>query len=115
MEWFNKKSGFPREINNGGLIIDYETKCDVQQFICTRLNTFKNALWYAIGMELMLERLTSENTNMFTIDAEKATGLIEEVYQPKFDQALKNTKIKVLDDPNCFICRSPVRAVPLMP
>jgi len=115
LEWASKKSGFPREINNGGLIVDYETKCDVQQFICTRLNTFRNALWYSIGMELMLERLTSENTNMFTIDATKATALIEEVYQPKFDQALKNTKIKVLDDPSCFICRSPVRAVPLIP
>jgi len=115
LEWFNKKSGFPREINNGGLIIDYETKCDVQQFICTRLNTFRQALWYRIGIEIMMERLTSEKVNMFTIDRETATALIEEVYQPKYDQALKNTKIKVLDDPNCFICRSPVRSVPLIP
>ena len=115
LEWFNKKSGFPREINNGGLIIDYETKCDVQQFICTRLNTFRQALWYRIGIELMMERLTSQNINMFTIDRETATALIEEVYQPKYDQALKNTKIKVLDDVNCFICRSPIRSVPLMP
>jgi len=115
MEWFNKKSGFPREINDGGLIIDYETKCDVQQFICTRLNTFRQALWYRIGIEIMMERLTSQNTNMFTIDRATATALIEEVYQPKYDQALKNTKIKVLDDVNCFICRSPVRSVPLLP
>ena len=115
LEWFNKKSGFPREINDGGLIIDYETKCDVQQFICTRLNTFRQALWYRIGIEIMIERLTSQNTNMFTIDRATATALIEEVYQPKYDQALENTKIKVLDDVNCFICRSPVRSVPLLP
>lgn len=114
-EWHHRWTGTVRQINAGGLIIDYETKCSVQQFICTRLNTFRQALWFAIGIELMMERLTSERTNMFTLSTEKSKELLNEVYLPTYEKRIENTKMKVLDDPICFDCRQAVQSAKLLP
>ena len=60
------------------------------------MNTFRMPLWYRIGVEIMLEALTGENVNMNTISRERASALLEEVYQPKYDQALTPILILLL-------------------
>lgn len=93
--------------NGGGLVIEYITKCDIEKFICSRLSIFKNAFWYWLGVELMTERMLSENTNCFTIDREKAKDLLsfyENEYLKQITPIIENLNVK--DDMACFNCKN---------
>jgi hypothetical protein len=94
------------QLNGGGIIVEYVTKCSVEAFICSRLSIFKQAFWYWLGVELMKDRMTSENTNCFTIDREKAKellGFYEDEFSSSIDPLLKDLKVK--DDYICFNCK----------
>jgi hypothetical protein len=104
------------QINGGGLIVEYVTKCSVERFICSRLDTFKQPFWYWLGVELMKDRVTSENTNCFTIDREKAKellGFYETEFMNIIDPLLKDLKVK--DDSICFDCKGVVTKLTSLP
>lgn len=104
------------QLNGGGIIVEFTTKCSVEKFICSQLSRLKLALWYWLGVELMTESFLSTNTNCFTIDrelAEKNIGFFENEFNEKADTALKNLKIK--DDLVCFDCKGTVTKAILLP
>lgn len=104
------------QINGGGLIVEFNTKCSVEKFICSRISQFKVAFRWWLGVELMKEALMSRETNCFTIDRKEAQDNLG-VYLQEFDNALssvlKNMKIK--DDHLCFDCSGTVTKRLLLP
>lgn len=103
-------------INGGGLIVEYNTYCSIDKFVCSRINQFARALLNKIGVELMIERATSDRVNCFTIDSEKAQRLMgsyEQDYNNELKKALSN--IKITDDSYCFKCKAPVQRITYLP
>jgi hypothetical protein len=97
------------QLNGGGLIVEFTTKCSVEKFICSQLSRFKLAFWNWLGVELMTEALMSKNTNCFTIDVEEAKrnmSFFESEFNEKIDSVIKNLKIK--DDHVCFECKGAI-------
>lgn len=104
------------QLNGGGLVVEFQTKCSVEAFICSQLSRFKNAFWYWLGVELMTDAIMSRNTNCFTIDREQAQqnlGFYEGEVEKKLDLALNNLKIK--DDVLCFECKGSVSRATILP
>lgn len=104
------------QLNGGGLIVEFNVKCSIEKFICSRLSQFKIPFWYWLGVELMTEALMSRETNCFTIDREEANknlGFYEQEFASKIDPVLKNLKVK--DDSICFECNGIVTKQYLLP
>jgi hypothetical protein len=104
------------QLNGGGLIVEFNTKCSIESFVCSRISQFKVPFWYYIGIELMTEALMSNETNCFTIDREKAKenlGFYEQEYKERIEPILQNLKVK--DDSICFECKGSVTKAILLP
>ncbi len=104
------------QVNGGGLIVEFNTKCSIEKFICSRLSQFKIPFWYYLGVELMTDALMSRNTNCFTIDSDEARknlGFYELEFNKRIDPILNNLKIK--DDSMCFDCKARVTKHLILP
>lgn len=114
--WYGGSAGV-QQINGGGVNVKFVVYCSLQKFICENINLFKFALWYRLGLDLMKERKVSDRVNRFTVlSPERAVELMEvfnEDYKAALDTATAN--IKMQEDPTCFLCKSPIRAVTSLP
>jgi hypothetical protein len=99
-------------VSGGGLIVTANKKCSVRKFLEKRLSLFAQALLYRIGQDLMLEAITSQNSNCLTgTDIDTNTKLMNFYKDEKeriLDGVLKHQHIK--DDAMCFRCRGKVMA-----
>lgn len=105
------------QVNGGGLIVEYNSVCSPERFVCSRLYAFRYAFWHYLGLELMKERILTSNINKYTtLSAEQAEVLGNE-YQEHFDKALdavlKHHRIN--DDKLCFECRGAVSRKTMLP
>lgn len=90
-----------------GLIVNFNLKCDISEFICTSKDLFKMALYYKLGANIQFERLTSNRLNKYTIQKtkEEIKDLWQE-YQDKYDANLAATlnNLDMNNDNICFSC-----------
>lgn len=109
--------GSVTQINEGGLNVKFNVVCSLQKFIEENINLFQYALWYRIGVDLMKERRVSDRvTRWVVLSPERAVELMEiynEDYKAALDSATMN--IKMNEDPICFICKRPIKAVTSLP
>lgn len=109
--------GSVTQINDGGLNVKFNAVCSFQKFIEENINLFQYALWYRIGVDLMKERIVSDRvTRAVIMTPERAKELLDvfnEDYKAALDSATMN--IKMNEDPICFICKRPIKAVTSLP
>lgn len=89
-----------------GLIINFNIVCSVDNFICSIRDLLKMALLYKLGENVMLERLTSDRINQYTmVNMEQAEKLQEE-YRTKYRDNVNATlnNIEPHGDTCCFPC-----------
>ena len=90
-----------------GLVVDYNIRCDISEFICSSRDLFKFALLYKIGAAIMFERSTSTRLNKYTLN--KSPLEIKEIYkyyENKYSEIMDSV-ISNLDknsDNVCFSC-----------
>jgi len=105
------------QVNGGGLNVKFVIHCSIDKFICENINLFKTALWYRIGVELMMERIRTDKFNRFTtLTKERAEDLLKfclDEYEKHAANSVKN--LNVQEDDICFECKSTVSARPLLP
>lgn len=89
-----------------GLIVNFNILCSIDQFVCNRLELFKEAYLYKLGVEFCQERIYSDRVNRYTLlDREEAIRLRDEFkteYDAKINGVLKGLKIR--DNDFCFEC-----------
>lgn len=109
--------GSVQQINGGGLNVKFVAYCSMEKFLCENLPLFQFALWYRIGVEVMKERIVSDNVNRWTVlTAEEAAEMLKVVnddYIAAVEAATMN--IKMNEDPICFMCKSTVRSKTNLP
>ena len=90
-----------------GLVVNYNLRCDVSEFICTSKSLFKLPLLYKLGSNIFFEMLTSTRMNKYTIS--KSRDDIKDLrdeYQEKYDNLMKSTlsNMRANEDRVCFNC-----------
>jgi hypothetical protein len=90
-----------------GLVVDYNIKCDISEFICSSRDVFKFALWYKFGAAIMFDRLDSDRMNKFTLN--KTPLEIKELYKfydKKYNEAMDSilNNLDANEDAVCFTC-----------
>lgn len=101
-----------RQINGGGLNVKYTIECSIEKYVCENLKFFRNAFWYRIGLELVVERRFGNRLNQFTtMTIERATELFD-FYNNQYQQELMNSTkaVNVDEDPFCFNCKGIVNS-----
>lgn len=109
--------GSVTQVNGGGLNVKFNLTCSLEKFIEENINLFQYALWYRIGVDLMKERIVSDGVNRFVVltpeRAEELMKVFNEDYRAALDSATMN--IRMNEDPICFICKRPIKAVTSLP
>lgn len=109
--------GSVTQVNGGGINVKFNVVCSLEKFIEENINIFQYALWYRIGVDLMKERIVSDRVNRFVVlTPERATELMavyNEDYKAALDSATMN--IRMNEDPICFTCKRPIKAVTSLP
>lgn len=109
--------GSVTQVNGGGLNVKFNVVCSLDKFIEENINIFQYALWYRLGVDLMKERIVSDHVNRFVVlTAERAEELMRvynEDYKAALDSATMN--IRMNEDPICFTCKRPIKAVTSLP
>jgi hypothetical protein len=89
-----------------GLVVNFNIKCEISEFICRSKDLFKLPLLYKLASNIMLERMTSTRINKFTMNSlEKAEDIMEfykEKYKKLIDATLNN--LEASSDRVCFSC-----------
>lgn len=74
--------------NSYGLSVKYALRCRYDSLICSSIDLFAVPFWYLCGAEFMLERLTSDRVNKYTVDKKQAQ-VNWQFYEDKFADTLK--------------------------
>jgi hypothetical protein len=105
------------QVNGGGLNVKYNVVCSIDKFACENINLFKQAFYYRIGLELVLERVLGNRINRFmTMTLERQEELMTyytDTYQQKLSQAVRSQNMD--EDPYCFSCKNTVYAKGQLP
>jgi len=100
-----------------GLSVTYNLECSVSNFVCQRIDSFKDAFLYKLGIELCNERIYSSSINRWTLmDKEDAESLkldFTAQYQELIAAALKDLKVDEYD--MCFECNKAVNYKMMLP
>jgi len=100
-----------------GLSVTYNMECSVSNFVCQRIDSFKDAFLYKLGVEFCNERIYSDRINRYTLmdreDAEKLRTEFNDQYNLLIDAALKDLKINESDE--CFECNKAVNYRVMLP
>jgi len=100
-----------------GISVTYNIDCSVSNFVCQRIDSFKDAFLYKLGIEFCNERIYSDRINRYTLmdrdDATLLRGEFIEQYNLLIDAALKDLKIE--DDGICFECNKAVNYKVVLP
>lgn len=94
-----------------GITINYGLRCSLANLMCYAKDLFAMPLWYLLGSEMMMERMTSERINKWTVDrkqAEELKAYYDTEAEKALGQAISGTSI---NDCNCCIQCDPVIAV----
>lgn len=105
------------QINGGGLNVCFNVICSVEKFLCQNINLFKQAYFFRIGLEIVVERMFGNRLNAFmTMTEERYTQLMEfynKNYIDNLDRSVRSQNI--LEDPYCFKCKSIVSTKSYVP
>ncbi len=100
-----------------GISVTFNLECSVSNFVCQRIDSFKDAFLYKLGVEFCNERIYSDRVNRYTLmdreEAEKLKIEMELQYRELIDAALKDLKITESDD--CFECNKAVNYKMMLP
>lgn len=106
-----------KQVNGGGIIVDYNSMCSAEKFVCSRLFAFRFALWNFLGEELMKERIITHNINEYTVltpeRAEQLAGYYNKQTEESLMAVLKHHRVN--DDKLCFDCRGAVSQKVILP
>lgn len=93
-----------------GLSGVFNVGCTYDGLACNNKGLFANALWYLLGAEIMIERLSSDRINRYTtIDRDQAQAnreYFEGEYTTILEQALEGVDLRMNDC--CIECNAPV-------
>lgn len=95
------------QINGGGLNVKYNVVCSVEKFACENINLFKQAFFFRIGLELIVERMIGNRLNRFmTMTLERQEELFN-FYNKNFTDNLERSvrSQNMREDPYCFSCK----------
>ena len=102
---------------NTGLSVTFNLECSVSNFVCQRIDSFKDAFLYKLGVEFCNERIYSDRINRYTLmDREEADRLrieFNDQYKLLIDAALKDLKIEESDE--CFECNRAINYKMMLP
>lgn len=106
-------SGNSTEFNqtnkNYGISLTYGLRCSLDNIACSSKDLFALPLWYFLGSELMMERMTSERINKWTVDrkqAEELKAFYDNEAEKALAQAIAGTNINDCDC--CIQCDPPI-------
>jgi len=102
---------------NTGLSVTFNLECSVSNFVCQRIDSFKDAFLYKLGVEFCNERIYSDRINRYTLmdreEAEKLRIELHDQYKLLIDAALKDLKIEESDE--CFECNRAINYKMMLP
>lgn len=102
---------------NTGLSVTFNLECSVSNFVCQRIDSFKDAFLYKLGIEFCNERIYSSRINRWTLmDVDEAMSLktdFVEQYNSLIEAALKDLKVNESDD--CFECNKAINQRVMLP
>ena len=105
-----------------GMSLTYNLECSVSNFVCQRIDSFKDAFLYKLGVEFCSERIYSDRINRYTLmdreDAEKLRIEFNDQYALLIDAALKDLKLNgrsFANDDTCFECNPVVAKKAMLP
>ena len=100
-----------------GLMVVWNIRCSVDQFVCNRVDLFEHTFMLKLGIEFLRQSKYSTEINRFTlVDNEGADELIEEMkeeYKESLDSIFHDLEIP--DDGVCFICDKLINDKVLLP
>ncbi len=91
IEYGNTANTFTNTGLNYGLSVVYGLRCSLTNLACYAKDLFALPLWYMLGSEMMMERMTSERINKWTVDRKQAEEL-KAFYDAEAEKALKAAK-----------------------
>ena len=104
--------------SNTGMILTYNVECSVDNFICQRIDLFKNALLFKNGIEFCNEQIYSDRINRWTLlNKEDAKDLRDNLLIPDYEKMMDNIfkDIRIRDRGDCFECAKPIVYKTLLP
>lgn len=100
-----------------GMSLTYNYECSVSNFVCQRIDSFKDAFLYKLGIEFCNERIYSDRINRYTLvdreDAEKLRIDFKMEYDEHITNALKDLRVDESDE--CFECNKAVNYKTMIP
>lgn len=100
-----------------GISVTFNLECSVSNFVCQRIDSFKDAFLYKLGVEFCNERIYSDRINRYTLmdreEAEKLRIELNDQYNLLIDAALKDLKSNESDE--CFECNKAVNYKSMLP
>jgi len=102
-------SSFSNTGLNYGLSVVYNLRCSLSNLACYAKDLFALPLWYMLGSEMMMERMTSERINKWTVDRKQAEEL-KAMYDIEAEKALKAAiaGASINDCDCCLECDPPI-------
>jgi hypothetical protein len=90
----------------------FSIQCAFDEIICANRKLFLMPWAYMLGMEAMLERIASSNTNFFTLNTDQAKEQYNS-YQVDFNNELKNAIDGIDLDMNdaCIECNQSLKVI----
>jgi len=91
-----------------GLVVNYNLRCDINEFICSSKESFKFALYWKLGASIMFERMNTLRMNKYSLS--KTPLEIKDLYNyylDKYDEIMKSVmdNMDANSDNICFSCR----------
>jgi len=100
-----------------GMSVTYNLECSVSNFVCQRIDNFKDGLLFLLGIEAAKEVLYSTRINRWTLmDRDDAKELLESYtkdYEIFKETSLKDLQIQ--EDDICFQCQKAVNYSTVLP
>lgn len=109
--------GYFKQVNGGGLNVTYDVYCSIEKYLCQNLNLYAKALWWRVGLELVIERRYGNRLNQFTTMTQERAEELTNFFNAQYQQALMNNvnSVNIKEDPFCFECNNPVGYKTILP
>jgi hypothetical protein len=100
-----------------GMSVTFNLECSVSNFVCQRIDSFKDAFLYKLGVETCNERIYSDRINRYTlVNRDEATQLrteFQQQYELLIEASLKDLRVRENDE--CFECNKAINYKTLLP
>ena len=100
-----------------GLSVTFNLECSVSNFVCQRIDSFKDAFLYKLGVEFCNESIYTNRINRWSLmdreDADKLRIELNDQYNLLIESALKDLKVNESDE--CFECNKAVNYKMMLP